>query len=399
MGIENVYRLPGMLDRTGDIYNVQRDIQETLQVIVAREGYTYIETPLLETTDLFVRKSGGELTSQVYSFVDPRGYRVTLRPEFTSSVIRHFVEEVDQTGVPMRWSYGGPVFRYGTEGSDNLREFYQIGAELIGLKGLEAEVEILTIAWNALREVGLDNFTIHLGHIGVLQDLLAQYQLSEYARLFVMNGIDDLKRGLADVETLMAKAEEFGLLNGGYGLQNSPITEPSKELVEGLLEHSVHGLLGRRSTNDIVGRLFRKMGPLDRRENLNDALTMVSMLVTQAGFPDKVLSNAKDILKSLGQNTAPLKRFQALCDALAKTGIDSDRIVVDLGLARGISYYTGMIFELIHPMLPIDSSLGGGGRYDDLVKALGGQKTPALGFAYNIDILLKALAAEQAATK
>ena len=154
--IKNVCKLPGMVDRTGDGYNMQLDIQRALQGIVVREGYVYIDTPLLEATDLFGRKSGGELTSQIYSFVDSGGYSVSLRPEFTSSVIRHFVEEGKEANMPMRWCYAGPVFRYGSEGSDILREFYQIGAELIGLKGLEAEVEILDPGMRLAESIGLD---------------------------------------------------------------------------------------------------------------------------------------------------------------------------------------------------------------------------------------------------
>ena len=88
-------------------------------------------------------------------------------------------------------------------------------------------------------------------------------------------------------------------------------------------------------------------------------------------------------------NAGPLDELQALCDALSARGIDRSRMVVDLGLARGISYYTGVIFELT-----LDGAyLGGGGRYDGLVRALGGEDMPALGFAFALDQLVDAVEA------
>src|SRR3970040_483500 len=80
-------------------------------------GYGEIETPLLEQTELFLRKSGGELASRLYSFTDPGGYPVSLRPEFTATVNRHVIQEVGARGLPLRYHYSGPVFRYPSPGT------------------------------------------------------------------------------------------------------------------------------------------------------------------------------------------------------------------------------------------------------------------------------------------
>mgnify|MGYP001449514719 CR=1 FL=1 len=133
-------------------------------------------------------------------------------------------------------------------------------------------------------------------------------------------------------------------------------------------------------------RLLRKAGPADRPENLRAALEMVAALVHLEGPPAITLECAREAVGALGQSPAPFERLEALCGALANEGVDPSLTVVDLGLARGLSYYTGVIFDLTDPNSSPPVSLGGGGRYDGLIKALGGDEdVPALGFAYNLD--------------
>ena len=128
-----VQRLPGMRDAAGSEYGAIQAAAAAFETFAAARGYGMLDTPLLEQTELFVRKSGGELTTQLYSFVDPGGNRVSLRPEFTSSVIRHYAEQPHPLAQPVRWQYRGPVFRH--DGA--FRQFTQAGAELIGSSGVE----------------------------------------------------------------------------------------------------------------------------------------------------------------------------------------------------------------------------------------------------------------------
>ena len=118
-----VQRLPGMRDAAGSEYGAIQAAAAAFETFAAARGYGMLDTPLLEQTELFVRKSGGELTTQLYSFVDPGGNRVSLRPEFTSSVIRHYAEQTHPLAQPVRWQYRGPVFRH--DGA--FRQFTQAG--------------------------------------------------------------------------------------------------------------------------------------------------------------------------------------------------------------------------------------------------------------------------------
>ena len=101
-----------MKDFSHDSWRTKIDLQERLGDLFGSFGYSHLETPILEPTDLFLRKSGGALASRIYSFTDPGSNSVTLRPEFTSSIMRHYLEHAGDTQLPVRLQYAGPVFRY-----------------------------------------------------------------------------------------------------------------------------------------------------------------------------------------------------------------------------------------------------------------------------------------------
>ena len=150
MPSSQILSLPGMADVTGGSFERSAKIVDALGAYYAARGYAPIDTPIVEDAELFVRKSGGELSGMLYTFDDPGGNRVSLRPEFTPSVIRHYIEHKADFGAPTRLSYSGPVFRYHSLDGGDLRQFTQVGTELIGLAGSDADAEILSIACGGL---------------------------------------------------------------------------------------------------------------------------------------------------------------------------------------------------------------------------------------------------------
>ena len=385
-----------MRDVTAHVYEQQREVAEALSVYLGERGYDAIDTPLLEETELFVRKSGGELTSRLYTFTDPGGYKVSLRPEFTSSVIRHFIEEGATS--PARWRYSGPVFRYERGRDGGHRQFWQVGAELVGAAGVEADAEIVCVAWSGLGLTGMRDHELRVGHLGVLYKLLSSYGLSEAAKLFIVSNVQGLKSREAEVGALKKRAESVGLLRGGLG-QDKVLDEQGRdaaqEFVQGALEASIPPPIGRRTTEQIVARLLRKVQHADDPIAFETALALVGELAQLQGPPSTVLDEARRLASSAGARSDAFGELEGLLGALETCGIPEGSMVFDLGLARGISYYTGVIFELAHPAGIPSVSLGGGGRYDGLVKALGGHEdAPALGFAYNLDQILDVLRAD-----
>ena len=385
-----------MRDVTAHSYERMSRAMEELRAHFGNSGYEVIETPLLEETELFVRKSGGELTNRLYTFTDPGGHRVSLRPEFTSSVIRRFIQEQNSLGVPVRWQYGGPVFRYeGVEG-ETYRQFTQVGAELVGAAGVEADAEIIYLAWSGLREVGLSDCRLRIGHLGLLHSLLSAHNLSEPAKLFIIGNVQDLKRGRTDVDTLRQRAEDVGLLRVGFdqsiGMALDGISlEAAQEFIQSALKDSMPAPTGQRTTEQIVARLLRKVRIADDPGVFEEALTLISLLAQLHGPPESVLRKARRVALERGMESDSFDELDKLVNALVSRGVPEDNLTLDLGLARGIAYYTGVIFEL-YASSTKGASLGGGGRYDSLVKALGSEEdAPALGFAYNMDEVLGAL--------
>ena len=390
MTTRQIQRLQGMRDFTGHAHERIRQAIETLGAYLSERGYAALETPLLEETEIFIRKSGGELTSRLYTFTDPGGHKVSLRPEFTSSVIRHFIQERESLSLPVRWQYGGPVFRYEPGENGGYRQFTQVGAELVGAADAGADAEIAHLAWAGLEQIGLRGHRLRIGHLGALHQLLTGYGLSEPAKLFIITNIQAMKSEGISVSDLRERAEDTGVLRAGLDLPEGTSLrdmsgEAAQEFVQGALMESMPAPVGRRTTDQIVARLLRKLRTADDPGKFEDALSLVSHLAHLDGPPEAVLTEARRTVSDRGIGVDSFDELESLLDTLKSRNVPEDRLSLDLGLARGISYYTGVTFDLTVPSGTEEASLGGGGRYDGLVKALGGNEdVPALGFAYNL---------------
>ena len=380
MPSSRILSLPGMADVTGGSFEQSAHIADALSAHFAERGYDPIDTPIVEDTELFVRKSGGELSGMLYSFDDPGGNRVSLRPEITPSVIRHYIEHKAAPGTTARLSYCGPVFRYHSLDGGDLRQFTQVGTELIGLSGSDADAEILSLACGGLHGLGLNGWTVRIGDTG-----------------FVFSHMGELKADSASVDDLVKLADEMGLLRASgrdnmlpHGTEGN--SETARQLVRDMLSDSVTSPVGRRTTEQIVERLLRKLQSADSPDKLAAALSLVRDLSSVRGAPDVTLSMAEDVLRNHGADLTPLDTLRALFDALPGRGVPLSNVVLDLAFVPGIAYYTGIVFEISCEGEEGPVTLGGGGRYDGLVKALGGNDVPAMGFALRPDRIANALA-------
>lgn len=388
--------LVGMGDLDSQAWQRSDNVLACLRSHLGAQGYQPIDTPLLEETELFVRKSGGDLAGRLYNFTDPGGTPVSLRPEFTSSVIRHFVDNRASLTLPVRWQYSGPVFRYAAVEQGSYRQFTQCGAELVGAPGHDVDAEIISLAVSGLHQIGIDSFSLRIGHLGVLHCLLDSFGLSEPAKLFIIGNMNELSTGQADVEGLMKHAGEVGLLSGsvdlGLGLESaleSMSTESAEEFIQGVLKESMPEPLGRRTTDQIIARLLSKVREANAPAAFERALRLASSYSLLAGEQQATLRSAREAAADCGVDAAPLDELESLLERVHEAGIAESRITLDMGMARGISYYTGVVFEMVRDD---GEALGGGGRYDDLVQALGGSEgIPAMGFAYNVNLLLDEL--------
>ena len=136
---------------------------------------------------------------------------------------------------------------------------------------------------------------------------------------------------------------------------------------------------------------MRKTHEVDLPADLERAFELTSLLAGVEGSPGPAMKEARSVAASYGLEAASLDELDCLFEALDEGPARSSEVVLDMGLARGIAYYSGITFELTAPPGSGNAPLGGGGRYDGLVKALGGDDVPALGFAFTTEHIVAAL--------
>jgi len=390
--MENLRKLPGFRDlEKGPRQKLDR-AYAVLSDLFSANRYDAIDTPFLEPTEMFLRKGGGEMASQIYSFIDPGGNPVSLRPEFTSSILRWCLEENRLDRLPLRVHYAGPVFRYRRDG-DEFRQFHQAGIELIGSSDPKADAEALTLACQGLTSLGVSNIKLVLGDLGVYNRLALQMSLSERARVFLLDNVSRLRSGADGLRDVSNRAAKFRLMSNGQ--ENNGVMarlgglkeKEARSLIAGLIEREDPASLGQRTPEEVAERLLRKARGAGEQSKMQQALSIAARLATIQGSSGPALATAKDLLRSEGLDAQTLAPLSNVTSMLTDADLDDASVTLDLGMARGIAYYTGIVFELIDGSS--DVSLGGGGRYDGLARNMGStQDVPALGFAYDLDRLL-----------
>jgi ATP phosphoribosyltransferase regulatory subunit len=165
---------------------IERSVMEVF------EGWSYSEIilPIFDYADLFVLGMGKEQAEMTYRFTGRDGQLLALRPEMTSLVARTVATRFLQRPRPVRLSYSGEVFRWDEPRGGRQYEFHHLGLEHIGSERLEADTEVLVVAIEALRSLGLDDFTITLGHVDFFNGLASRLDLDPESRRHMSQLID-----------------------------------------------------------------------------------------------------------------------------------------------------------------------------------------------------------------
>ncbi len=398
-----VRRLSGMRDFDAGARQRKHDVERRLADFIGRFGYSALEVPVLETTELFLRKSGGDLASQMYSFIDPGSNAVSLRPEFTSAIMRHYLEINGGSDDPplVRWQYCGPVFRYDTGSAADTGQFTQVGAELVGSNSILADAELVTLAAGIPAQLGIPDYRIRLADLDVLDSVLDTVGLSDRAREFIVANMNRIGEDSDSLASTLQRAAELHVVSGiGLPDEEKHLAVAVSGLPDGAARSVLAGFmrwntsadmpLGRRSPDEIVDRLLRKLRGGDASDAVERGLALAGQLAGVKGDPANALSQAQSIVAATGADTHAIDRLIELTALIGGDPAVSGRLEIDFSLARGIAYYNGIIFDLVRG--GDDASLGGGGRYDALARALGGEgAVPALGFACTLEALLAAM--------
>ncbi|RLF73088.1 histidine--tRNA ligase [Thermococci archaeon] len=324
-----IQRVKGTRDLLPEDMIKRRYVFERIREVFEAYGFKEILTPTFEYTKLFELRSGEEVVEQLYAFEDKGGRNLSLRPDLTSSVARLFVNGFQTAPKPIKWYYITNMFRYEEPQSGRLREFWQAGVELIGSSNIEADAEVIALLIESYLSTRLKEFTVNVGD---------RILLDEFAKML----------GVKDDIGLMRLIDKKDKMERG-------------EFVKALQEFGLN------------------------EEDINKVFTLIEL----KGKPDDVLPKARELFTSEIAKEE-LKKIEELFELLKAYGIE-DYALIDFGIARGFDYYTSIVFEAIADNDLGIGSIGGGGRYDNLIEVFGGKPTPATGFAIGIERLIPIL--------
>jgi len=323
--------LPGFRDFYPDELALRNHIFATWRSVAARYGFEEYDGPPLEPLELYTQKSGDEIVGQLYAFRDKGDREVALRPEMTPTLARMVGARAQALKKPIRWFSIPQLFRYERQQRGRLREHFQLNLDLIGEVGPLADAELIAAAIDIMRAFGLT---------------------------------------AADVQARISDRRVLRTLLLGNG-----VTEPQLPAAFAAID---------KSERDPMDVLERKLGDagIGKREAGN--------VFAVAALRD--WTAVKDALGRVRGGPEAGEPLEQTLGALQAMGLGKFA-TVDLTIVRGLAYYTGTVFELFDAGRTL-RAICGGGRYDGLLKALGGVDLPALGFGMG-DVVLGELLKER----
>ncbi len=322
----------GMDDLLPREFSLKQMIVDVIRKVYEMYGYMEVETPTVEYYELFELKSGEEIRERMFDFYDKSGRRCVLRPEVTASIARLMATKFKNAPLPLRIGYIADCYRYDEPQWGRKRRFWQGGFELFGSRSPLSDVEILMVSYEVFKRIGLREQFFKIGHVGIMRNILESYKIDEKTQDKILTSID--RRRIDEAYTLL---RELGIDEDGF--------KTIKELVES--------------------------PPIIYKKDSVD---------------NKQVKKIADILSPWNSAEKSFENLIEIVELAISGGVDVEIQVIP-GMARGLEYYTGFIFEQGLPNVEI--SFNGGGRYDKLVELFGGKPTPAVGCAIGISRIMQ----------
>ncbi len=203
--------LPGFRDFPPRERLQSRYLFEIWKRVARRYGFSEYEGPILESADLYLRKSGGELGEQLFRFEDKGGRDVVLRPELTASLARISAGQQRDYPKPLKWFEIGRCFRYEKPQRGRLREFYQFNADILGEASPAADAELIALSIDVMRELGFDqgDFSIRLSDRGAWINFAQEHGIAPTQLDSFLQIVDKIERDPA--EKMKEKLKAFSL--------------------------------------------------------------------------------------------------------------------------------------------------------------------------------------------
>lgn len=359
---------------------------------LAAFGYKKMETPVIQPAELFLTLAGDQIVDRLFTF-EHRAHHLALRPEFTATAAAVYAREQATARGPVRWQFSGYVFSEMPEVGQALGQAMSVGAELFGMPGPVADAEVVAAAALGLSKYGLTDFRIIMGHVQLLRSVLGQFGLDVRSQRLLLANLHMLQNPDE------GKAQVLDLVDRLIGSQAMLIELAESGDVEADLSYLLDRMLqatqrstamGGRTRDDITRRLLQKRRRAVEREQYIRAIDLLADLLSLNGQTIYIFDEIAQMLRHVAPDAvAILDQWRHIVSLIVEHGVDETQIVIAPALARDWDYYSGMIFEL---RTQDGSKLGGGGRYDDLPRLLGGRpNSAAVGFAYYLIPIVSAL--------
>jgi len=361
-----------------------RETEAILQEHMALFGYDLIDVPMIADADIFLTRAGDTIIEELFTF-ERFGRLLALRPEFTAAVAHRYTREGHAN--PVRWQLSGAIFV--DEPSDYSLQYqrHNIGAELIGQHGTMADAEIISMAVQGMNKLGVSDWQLIIGHVGLQLYLLSQFDLDSRTFRILLTQRDRLKKegkqAVLDYLSEILTVDDTQMASTGNGVE-------TQQLLDVLLDSTRYGsTMGGRTRHDIAARLLKKHDRGLESKQISDALDFLQNWGSVRGKISEVREVIQDFVAdddAIGQQL--LADWWQTLDLLSTYNVSEEQIILQPDITKNWDYYTGIVFGI----RANDSYVASGGRYDGLTQLLGGDDAfPAVGFAYYTQELLAAL--------
>lgn len=301
---------------------------EKLTDVFRSFGYVPIDTPVMEYSEILLRKSNGETEKQVFRFEDNGGRDVALRFDLTVPFARFTAEHKDELYFPFKRYHIAKVWRGEKPQAGRYREFIQCDFDCVGSDSASSDFEILSLMKAALQAIGVEDITIRMSHRGIFNQFLEKHNLTDKSE-DILRTVDKLAK--------VGKEEVASQLESLTG---------SNTTAEEILEY-----------------------------------------ITPADTFEQTLTHMEAMAGGESENTRRMREIYAMMEA---AGIASS-FVLDPSITRGLDYYTGIVYETFLNELPGIGSVCSGGRYDNLAGLYMKEKVPGVGSSIGLDRLIAGL--------
>jgi histidyl-tRNA synthetase len=324
--------LSGFRDMLPEQMIPRQDMLQKIKNVYEGYGFTPLDTPAIERYETLTGKYGEEGEKLMYKFTDHGGRMLALRYDLTVPLARVVAQHKSELPLPYKRYQVGNVWRGESPQSGRYREFMQFDADTVGTKSTMADAEVVAMMSDAMHALGAEA-QVRVNNRRLLDALVekAGIQDEAYARTLI---------------STIDKVDKIG--------EREALTE-------------IDNKLGTRAS-----KLSEQY--LNLKGSTQERINQVESLLKDADGAEEGVSNLREVFK-----------------LLESAGYSSEQIVFDQRIARGLDYYTGIIYETTLNDLPGIGSVCSGGRYDNLVKALGGPDLPAVGTSIGVDRLFAGL--------